>query len=72
VHPNPGLDTLPVLNSNYLDKIPLVTPREVAEELRTNLNPKIAPGFDLITGEIVKNFNRKALVKLTTLIIACI
>jgi hypothetical protein len=25
-HPNPGPDTLPVLNSNdYLDKIPLVT-----------------------------------------------
>jgi hypothetical protein len=36
-----GLDTLPVLNLNdYLDKIPLVTPREVAEEMRTNLNPK--------------------------------
>jgi hypothetical protein len=26
-HPNPGLDLLPVLNSNdYLEKIPLVTP----------------------------------------------
>jgi hypothetical protein len=26
-HPNPGLDILPVLNSNdYLEKIPLVTP----------------------------------------------
>jgi hypothetical protein len=55
--------TLPVLNLNdYLDKIRLVTPREVAEEIRTNL----------ITGEILKNFKRKALVKLTTLITACI
>jgi hypothetical protein len=45
------LDTLPVLNSNdCLDKIPLVNPREVAEEIR----------------------KRKALVKLTTLINACI
>jgi hypothetical protein len=27
-HPNRGLDTLPVLNSNdYLDKFPLLTPR---------------------------------------------
>jgi hypothetical protein len=61
-HPNPGLDTLPVLNSNYyLDKIPLVTPREVAEEIRTNLSPKIATGFDLITGDILKNFKKKAL-----------
>jgi hypothetical protein len=58
-HPYPGLDTLPVLNLNdYLDKIPLATPREVAEEIRTNLNPKKAPGFDLITGEILKNFKK--------------
>jgi hypothetical protein len=55
------LDTLPVLKSNdYLDEIPLVTPREVPEEIRTNLNSKTAPGFDLITGEILKNFKRKA------------
>jgi hypothetical protein len=47
-------------------------PREVAEEIRTNLNPQKAPGCDLITGEILKNFKRKALVKLTTLINACI
>jgi hypothetical protein len=50
----------------------VVIPREVAEEIRTNLNTKKAPGFDLITGEILKNFKRKTLVKLTTLINACI
>jgi hypothetical protein len=50
----------------------LVTPGEVAEEIRTNVSPKKAPGFDLIRGEILKNFKRKALVKLTTLINACI
>jgi hypothetical protein len=50
----------------------LVIPREVAEEIRTNLNPRKAPGIDLITGEILKNFKRKALVKLTALINACI
>jgi hypothetical protein len=52
--------------------IPLVTPREVAEEIRTNLNPKKAPGFYHVTGEILKSFKRKALVKLTMLIYACI
>jgi hypothetical protein len=36
--------------NDYLDKIPLVTPREVVEEIRT----------DLITGEILKNLNGKA------------
>jgi hypothetical protein len=40
-HPNPGSDTLPDLShNNYLDKIPLVTPKEVAEEIRSNLNLK--------------------------------
>jgi hypothetical protein len=44
-------NTLPVLNSNhYLDNIPLVTPREVAEEIRTNLNPK--KHLDLISSEM--------------------
>jgi hypothetical protein len=64
---------LPFLNSNdYLDKIPLVTPREIAEKIRTNLSPKKAPGCDPITGEILKIFKRKALVKLTMLIDASI
>jgi hypothetical protein len=44
----------------FRGKIPLATPRGVAEEIRTNLNPKKAPGFDLITGEILKNFKRNA------------
>jgi hypothetical protein len=72
-HPYPGLGTLSVLNSNdYLNKIPLAIPREVGEEIRTNLNPQKAPGFDIITREILRNFKRKALVKLTTLTNACI
>jgi hypothetical protein len=52
--------------------IPLVTPKEVAEEIRTNLNPKRAPGFNMITGTILKKFQRKGLVKLITLINASI
>jgi hypothetical protein len=44
----------------------------VAEEIRSNLNLKKASGFYFITGEILKNFKRKALVKMTTLINACI
>jgi hypothetical protein len=49
---------------------PLVIPREVAEEIRTDLNPQRAIEFDLITGEILKNFKRRALVKLTALALA--
>jgi hypothetical protein len=50
-YPYPGLDILLVLNSNhYLDKIPLVTPREVAKEIRTNLNPQ--NHLDLISSQL--------------------
>ena len=41
--------------------------KEVIKEIKENINPKKAPGFDLITGEILKQLPRKAIVKLTTL-----
>jgi hypothetical protein len=45
--PNQGSDELPELSLNdYKGTVPLVTPKEVAEEIRTNLNPKKAPCFD--------------------------
>lgn len=49
-------------------EIKLATPKEVSNEIKDNINPKKAPGFDLITGEVLKNLPRKAIVKLTTLI----
>jgi hypothetical protein len=55
-----------------LGKIPLVTPREVAEGIRTNFNPRKASRFAFITGKVLKNSKRKALVKPTTLINAFI
>lgn len=56
---------------NYIDNpnITIVTAREVAEEIIRNLNTKNAPGFDLITGEILKYFPRKGIVMLTYLCI---
>jgi hypothetical protein len=58
--------------NDYEDTIPLVTPKEVAEEIRTNLNPKKAPGFNMITGSILTKLQRKGLVKLTALINASV
>jgi hypothetical protein len=40
----------------------------VKREIRTYINPKKSPGFDLITGQTLKELPRKALVKLTNLI----
>jgi hypothetical protein len=50
------------------EEIPLVTPKEVANEIKCNINPRKAPGFDLITSEILKQLPRKGVVKLTHLI----
>lgn len=50
------------------EEIRLTTPTEVKNEIKNNINPKKAPGFDLITGEILKHLPRKAVIKLTNLI----
>lgn len=41
-----------------------VTPQEVANENKINLNPKKAPRFDLITGEILKQLPNNGVVML--------
>jgi hypothetical protein len=52
------------------EEIKLVTVTEVKDEINNNINPKKAPGFDLITGEILQQLPRKAIVKITNLISA--
>jgi hypothetical protein len=47
--------------------IAIVTPKEVAKENKTNINPKMALGYDLITGELLKKNPKKAIIKLTHL-----
>ena len=53
---------------NDESRIRLTTLKEVKSEIKNNINIKKAPGFELITGEILKQLPRKALVKLTNLI----
>ena len=50
------------------EEIKLVTATEVKNEISNNINPKKAPGFDLITGEVLQQLPRKAIVKITKLI----
>lgn len=40
----------------------------MAKEIKENINPKKAPGFDFITVEILKQLPQKAIIKLTHLI----
>jgi hypothetical protein len=50
------------------EEIPSVMPKEVANEIKRNINPRKGPGFDLITSEIPKQLPSKGVVKLTHLI----
>lgn len=50
------------------EEIRLATPKEVAQEIVKNLNPKKAPGFDLVTGDVLKQLPCKGVVKMTNLI----
>jgi hypothetical protein len=50
------------------EEISSVTPKEVAKEIKRNINPRKAPDFDLITGEILKQLPRKGVFKLTHMI----
>lgn len=49
-------------------EIAFTTPKEITKMIKENINPKKAPGFDLITGEILKHLPKKAIVKLTHII----
>jgi hypothetical protein len=50
------------------EEVPSVMPKEVANKIKRNIKPRKAAGFDLITGEILKQLPRKGIVKLTHLI----
>lgn len=45
--PNKGLDSFAALDTNKYNKvIPCVPPKELPGEIRFNLDPRKAPGFD--------------------------
>lgn len=61
-------NTLPV-DSGEDWEIRYVTPKEVKNEIKSNINIRKAPGLDLITEKILKELPRKAIVKLTCLML---
>jgi hypothetical protein len=50
------------------EEIKLATTTEVKNVINNNINPKKVEGFDLITGEVLQELPRKAIVKITNLI----
>lgn len=60
-------NTLPIDTGEDCE-IKYATPKEVKNEIELNISIRKAPGLDLITGKILKELPRKAIVKLTYLI----
>lgn len=58
-------DLQPEIKYNKGREVKLFTPREIATEIATNLNPRKAPGLDRITGHALKELPCKGLVLLT-------
>jgi hypothetical protein len=50
--------------------MPPIKPKEIINEIKTNIDPKKSPGFDLITEEILRQLPKKDIVKLTYLLIS--
>jgi hypothetical protein len=48
------------------------SPGEIIETIKDNLNPKKAPGYDLITGRLLKEITRKVIMLLTAMFNAVI
>ena len=46
-------------------KIPLTSVKEIQKIIKSEISSKKAPGYDLITGQILKELPRKALVQIT-------
>jgi hypothetical protein len=48
------IENLRWIEETQIHWIPRITRKEILNVIKVNINPKKAPGFDLITGEILK------------------
>jgi hypothetical protein len=64
-HEERNMDNLRRIEEVQNQTIPPVTPKEILIAIKDSINPKKALGFDLITGEILKQLPHKSVVKLT-------
>jgi len=55
-----------------INHISPIKPKEIIKEIKTNVDPKKSPAFDLITGEILRQLAKKTIVKLAYLYIAAV
>jgi len=54
------MDTLRRMEETQARQIPPITPQQILNAINVNINPKKALGFDLITGEILKQLPKKS------------
>ena len=65
---NKTFDMLIQKECQVSEKIRLTSLKEVTKEIKDNFKLKKTPGYDLITGEILRNLPKIALIKITILI----
>lgn len=66
-HSPTGMEEIPQVTSHDGATIKSITIAEVASTIRNNLSTKKAPGYDLITAQILKELPRIGILKLTHL-----
>jgi hypothetical protein len=66
-HEEKSVDNLSTIAETQTQQIPPTTPKEILATIKANISPKKAPVFDLITGEILEQLPKQAIVKLTHL-----
>jgi hypothetical protein len=54
------IDSSRRIEETPIKQIPPVTPKDIINVIKVNFHPKKAPGFDLITGEILKRLHQKS------------
>lgn len=71
-HEPTGMEEIPQITNRDDRIIKPITPAETVNYINNNLSTKKAPGYDLITAQILKELPRKGIVKLTHLFNAAI
>lgn len=62
------IEALPTITEETSREVNFVIPNEIIDKIKTNRNPRKVTGYDLITGQILKQLPGKTILKLTNIL----